>query len=72
MPDLKMKNFMLGSMIIRFEIPLQVVDEINKVYDENLKNLKPFNAQLAGKIVEENEITSILTDDTKMLFARCF
>ena len=72
MVDLKMKTFMLGSMIIKFEIPLQVIDEINKAYDENLKNLKPFNNELAGKIAEENEITSILTDDTKMLFARCF
>ena len=63
---------MLGSMIIKFEIPLEVIDKINKVYDKNLKNLKPFNDQLAGKIAEENEITSILTDDTKMLFAKCF
>ena len=70
--DIKLKAFMLGSMIIRFDMPLQVVDEINKAYDENLKNLKPFNAELAGKIAEENEITSILTDDTKMLFAQCF
>ena len=74
MEDIKIdcNIFTLGTKIVKFNLPIEFIDSINKAYDENLKNLKPFNDELAGKIVEENEITSILTDDTKMLFARCF
>ena len=35
------------------------------MYDENSKNLQPHNAQLAGKIAEENQVSEILTDEMK-------
>ena len=40
--------FSLGTIVVRFNLPMEFVDDINKVYDENLKDLKPYNDQLAG------------------------
>ena len=34
--DVKMKPYMLGNMIIKFEMPLQIIDEINVAYDEKV------------------------------------
>ena len=62
---------MLGSMIIKFTLPLPVIDEINKAYDK-AKNLQPWNTELAGKIEDEKLVTDILSDETKGLFVGCF
>ena len=70
--DVKMKPYMLGNMIIKFEIPLQIIDEINEAYDEKVETLVSMNNELVGKIEEENEITNIITEDTKLLFIGCF
>ena len=45
-----MKPYMLGSMIIHFKIPLNVIDAINKSYDDRVKELQPWNKNLVGKI----------------------
>ena len=66
--DVKMKPYMLGNMIIKFEMPLQIIDEINQAYDEKVETLVSMNNELVGKIEEENEITNIITEDTKLLF----
>ena len=62
---------MLGSMIIKFTLPLPVIDEINKAYDK-AKNLQPWNTELAGKIEDEKLVTDILSDEAKGLFVGCF
>ena len=49
----------LGTTIVRFNLPMEFVDDINKAYDENSENLKPHNDQLAGKIREEKKINKI-------------
>jgi|TARA_B110000914_G_scaffold64697_1_gene56475 hypothetical protein len=62
----------LGSLILKFELPLTTIDAINKSYDENLRNLRPHNKQLAGKIKEENQVTDLLTEEMKQTFLACF
>ena len=65
-------TFSLGTAVVKFNLPIEFVDAINKAYDENSKNLKPHNDQLAGKIAEENAVDDILTDEMKDVFRWCF
>ena len=71
MPDISMESFTLGTIICRFKVPLEVIDEINKDYD-NAKDLPAHNQNLAGKIAEEFKVTDILSEKTKSLFTTCF
>jgi hypothetical protein len=71
MPDISMESFSLGTIICRFKVPLEVIDEINKDYD-NAKDLPAHNQNLAGKIAEEFKVTDILTEKTRSLFTTCF
>ena len=66
------KVFTLGTSIVRFNLPMEFVDDINKAYDENSKNLQPHNDQLAGKIKEEKLVDEIFTDEMKEGFLWCF
>ena len=72
MADIDYKLFTLGTSIVKFNLPMEFVDDINKAYDENSKNLKPYNDQLAGKIAEEKMINEILTPSMKDMFLWCF
>ena len=65
MADIDCKIFSLGTSVVKFNLPMELIDDINKVYDENSKNLQPHNDQLAGKIAEENQVSEILTDEMK-------
>ena len=47
---------------------MELIDDINKAYDENSEDLKPHNDQLAGKIREEKLINKILTPDMQNTF----
>ena len=62
----------LGTTVVCFKLPMEFINDINKVYDENSKNLKPHNDQLAGKIVEEKLVNDILTDEMKSVLHWCF
>ena len=42
--------YTLGTSIVKFNLPMEFIDSVYKVYDENSKNLKPHNDYLAGKI----------------------
>ena len=70
--EVTMMPYMLGSMILHFKLPMLVIDEINKSYDEQVKDLQPWNKNLVGKIEEENLVNSLITDDMKVLFTGCF
>ena len=72
MADIDYKVFTLGTSIVRFNLPMELIDDINKAYDENLKELKPHNDYLAGKIREEKRINKILTPDMKNTFLEYF
>ena len=64
--------FTLGTSIVKFNLPMEFVDDINKAYDENSEDLKPHNDQLAGKIQEEKKINKILTSDMQDTFLEYF
>ena len=63
---------MLGSMILKFTLPMQIIDKINKSYDKRLSELPAHNTELAGKIAEEKLVDDLMTDDMKSLFVGCF
>ena len=67
-----LKIFHLGTSVAKFNLPIQLITDINKAYDENSKNLKSWNDNLAGKIAEENKVDEILNDDIKTIFLQCF
>ena len=64
--------FSLGTIVVKFNLPMEFIDSINKAYDENSKELKPLNNHLAGKIAEEKVVDEILTDEMKDKFKWCF
>jgi len=64
--------FTLGTKVVKFNLPMNLIDDINKAYDVKSKELKPHNDELAGKIAEENAVDEILTDEMKKIFNFCF
>ena len=70
--DIEYDIFTLGTSVVKFNLPMEFIDSINKAYDENSKELEPHNDQLAGKIAEENAVDEILTDEMKDKFSWCF
>ena len=68
----KYNLFTLGTSIVKFNLPMEFVDDINKAYDENSEDLKSHNDQLAGKIQEEKKINKILTPDMQDTFLEYF
>jgi len=72
MADIDYKLFTLGTSIVKFNLPMELIDDINKAYDENSEDLKSHNDQLAGKIQEEKKINKILTSDMQDTFLEYF
>ena len=72
MPDISMESFTLGTIICRFKVPLEIIDEINNDYDNAIGTLPAHNQNLAGKIAEEFQLTEILSKNTQSLFSICF
>ena len=70
--DIDYEIFTLGTSVVKFNLPMEFIDSINKAYDENSKELKPLNNHLAGKIAEEKVVDEILTDEMKDKFKWCF
>ena len=64
--------FSLGTIVVKFNLPMEFVDEINEAYDKNSKICEPHNDYLAGKIREENLVDEILTDELKDDFLEYF
>ena len=72
MPDISMESFTLGTIICRFKVPLEIIDEINNDYDNAIGTLPAHNKNLAGKIADEFKVSDILSENTKSLFTTCF
>jgi hypothetical protein len=53
--DINMKRMQLGTTILKFQVPLEFIDEINKLYDDNVKDLQPWNDRLIGKLKKKIE-----------------
>ena len=71
--DVKISIMTLGTMVVKFELPMRLIDDINKAYDDTNKDkLEDFNERLAGKIVEEKSVNDLLTKEMKAFFLNCF
>jgi len=58
--------------VVRFDLPMTMIDNINKAYDKRKKDMPNFNSELAGKIAEEKLVVDLLTDEMKDVFLGCF
>ena len=60
-------NFVfLGQSVLRYQVPLDVFNIINHIYESNFQNLRPANAQLVGKIQNEHSLYYDGEDQSKM------
>ena len=69
--EITMRAYVLGSFVIKYNLPMKMIDEINKAYDE-ANDLEKWNDRLAGKIAEENLVNDLMTDKMKEIFLGCF
>ena len=58
--ELKISSMTLGTTIVKFDLPMNLVDDINNVYDNNKEK------------ISEKLINNLLTDDMKDMFLSCF
>ena len=69
--QIKMSSFMLGTIVCRFTLPQDMIDDINLKYDTS-ENLEPANDFLVGKIKKEFKVNDILSDDVNSAYKMCF
>ena len=56
----------LGQSVLRYQVPLDVYDTINHIYETKYPELKPANKQLVGKIEKEHSLFYNGKDSSKM------
>ena len=66
MDTLDFKVVPLGQTVLRYEVPLDVYNIINHVYETNFQKLPPANKQLVGKIEKEHSLFYGGEDTSKM------
>ena len=54
--NLKFKFVWLGQTISKYEVPLDIFNVLNGIYETNFVNLPDAHTQLAGKIGKENSL----------------
>ena len=60
-------NFIfLGQSVLKYQVPLDVYNTINHIYETKYSELKPANKQLVGKIEKEHSLFFNGTQNTKM------
>ena len=67
-----MSQFYLGTMILKFDLPMDFIDDINEVYDKHNEQMPAQNQELAGKIADEKKVNTIITEEMKKVFQTCF
>jgi len=55
-----MKTILTGTVIKKYEVPIEMIDELNSEYEKNQKSLISESKDLAGRIDTELGIKSIL------------
>lgn len=66
-----LEPLMLGSIVMKYELPKRLIDDINSAYDQT-KDLPSWNQHLAGKIEEEKLINELMNEDISQVFMSCF
>ena len=56
----------LGQSILKYQVPLEIFQSINSLYEENKNNLNPANKQLVGKIENEHSLYYGGQDESKI------
>jgi hypothetical protein len=60
-------NFVfLGQSVLRYQVPLDIFNTINYIYEKKYPELKPANKQLVGKIEKEHSLFFNGKDNPKM------
>ncbi len=54
--EIKMSQFNLGTIILKFDLPAALIDDINEAYDKHNEQMPAYNTQLAGKIADEKKL----------------
>ena len=60
------KFIFLGQSVLRYQVPLDVFNTINHIYETKYSELKPANKQLVGKIEKEHSLFFDGEDSEKM------
>jgi len=60
------KFIFLGQSVLRYQVPLDVFNTINHIYETKYSELKPANKQLVGKIEKEHSLFFHGDDNDKM------
>ena len=68
--QIKMEQVVVGSLILKFSLPMHIVDQINDICD--VAKDRRFNDSLAGKIENEYGITHLLHNQHKEMFLQMF
>ena len=66
MDTLDFKVCPLGQTVLRYEVPLDVFNTINHIYETNFQHLPQANKQLVGKIEKEHSLFFGGEDTDKM------
>ena len=67
MDTLNFSYIFLGQSVLKYQVPLDVYDIINNIYETKYPELKPANKQLVGKIEKEHSLFYNGKDTDKMI-----
>ena len=70
--DVTMEQIVLGTLVLKFSLPMIIVDQLNAICDTAQSKEVAFNSQLAGKIENEYALTQLLNNETKEMFLGFF
>ena len=62
------KTIHLGQIIMHFDAPKGLIEEVNGVYEEKISALKSYNSNLAGKIAKEHRVDEEMPESIKRYF----
>ena len=62
----KFKFIFLGQSVLKYEVPLDIYNIINSIYETKYPQLYPANKQLVGKIEKEHSLFFDGPDNDKM------
>ena len=65
-PNLNFDFVFLGQSILKYQVPLDIFNSINFIYESNYKNLHRANPQLVGKIENEHSLFYGGIDESKV------
>ena len=64
--NLKFKFIWLGQTILKYQVPLDIFNTLNGIYENNFKDMPDAHKQLVGKIGKENSLFFNGADNKKM------